>query len=97
MNAISDIEEDYPETTAHEQLASQFAEVLMSTGKHYFIEENQAGKFAIRAKGSERASRLVDTQRQAETMVKQFNPEDKPDVERVRNTETGGRDQWRKK
>jgi hypothetical protein len=23
-------------------------------------------------------------------------PDDKPDVERVRNTQTGGRDQWRK-
>jgi hypothetical protein len=68
----------------------------MSTGKHYFIEENEAGKFAVRAKGSERASRLLDTQKQGEAIVKQFNPDDRPDVERVRNTKTGGRDQWRK-
>ncbi len=68
----------------------------MSTGKHYFIEKNDEGKFAVRAKGSERASRLLDTQKEAEQLVKQFNPEDKPDVERVRNTKTGGRDQWRK-
>jgi hypothetical protein len=67
----------------------------MSTGKHYFIEENEDGKFAVRAKGSKRASRLADTQKEAEKLVKQFNPDDKPDVERVRNTKAGGRDQWR--
>lgn len=67
----------------------------MSTGKHYFIEENEDEKFAVRAKGSARASRLASTQKEAETLVKQFNPEDKPDVERVRNTKAGGRDQWR--
>ena len=69
----------------------------MSTGKHYFIEENENGKFAIRAKGSQRASRLADTQKGAERLVKQFNPEDHPDVERIRNTRAGGRDQWRGK
>lgn len=69
----------------------------MSTGKHYFIEENENGKFAIRAKGSQRASRLADTQKEAERLVKQFNPEDHPDVERIRNTRAGGRDQWRGK
>jgi hypothetical protein len=59
---------------------------------HYLIEENAEGKFAIRAKGSQRASRLVDTQKEAEKLVKQFNPDDRPDVERVRNTKTRGRD-----
>jgi hypothetical protein len=68
----------------------------MSTGKHYFIEENNMGKFAIRAKGSQRASRLCNTQKQAEALVKQYNPDDKPDVERVRNVKTGGRNKWRR-
>ncbi|HZQ42359.1 MAG TPA: DUF2188 domain-containing protein [Acidobacteriaceae bacterium] len=67
----------------------------MSTGKHYFIEENEDGNFAVRANGSQRASRLADTQKEAEKLVKQFNADDKPDVERVRNTKAGGRDQWR--
>lgn len=67
----------------------------MSTGKHYFIEENEDGKFAVRAKGSQRASRLADTQKEAEKLVKHFNPDDRPDVERVRNTGKGGRDRWR--
>jgi hypothetical protein len=69
----------------------------MSTGKHYFIEENDEGKYAVRAKGSDRASRLADTQKEAEKLVKQFNPDDHPDIERVRNTKTGGRDHWRAK
>jgi hypothetical protein len=37
-------------------------EVCTSTGKHYFIEENDEGKFAVRAKGSTRASKLLKTQ-----------------------------------
>jgi hypothetical protein len=44
---------------------------MMSTGKHYFIEENNEGKFAVRAKGSQRASRLADTQKEAADLVKQ--------------------------
>jgi hypothetical protein len=34
-------------------------------------------------------------QKQAEELVKKLNPDDKPNVERVRNTKGGGRDQWR--
>jgi hypothetical protein len=67
----------------------------MTTDKHYFIELNAAGKFAVRAKGSHRASRLCDTQKQAEVIVKKPNPDDKPNVERVRNTKFGHRDLWR--
>jgi hypothetical protein len=37
----------------------------MSTGKHYFIEQNDEGKFAVRAKGAERASAVFDTQGEA--------------------------------
>lgn len=69
----------------------------MSTGKHYFIEQNDEGKFAVRAKDSQKASRLADTQREAEEWVKQFNPDDRPNIERVRNTKNGRRDHWRAK
>jgi hypothetical protein len=67
----------------------------VTTDQHYFIEENGDGKFAVRAKESQRASGLRNTQKQAEVLAKKLNPDDKPDVERVRNTKTGGRDQWR--
>lgn len=67
----------------------------MSTGKHYFIEQNDEGKFAVRAKGAERASAVFDTQGEAIGHAKSLNPDDNPDVERVRDTANGGRDQWR--
>ncbi|HEY6767055.1 MAG TPA: DUF2188 domain-containing protein [Candidatus Sulfotelmatobacter sp.] len=66
----------------------------MPTKKHYFIEENANGKFAVRAKGSTRASVLVETQGEAIRLAKQFNPEDHPDVERVQKREKGP-DKWR--
>lgn len=67
----------------------------MPTDKHYFVEENSAGKFAVRAKGSKRASRLLDTQKSAEAFAKKLNSSDKTELERVRNTAGGKRDQWR--
>jgi hypothetical protein len=47
------------------------------------------------AKGSQRASDIVNTQRQAVESAKELNPNDRPDVERVRNIKVGGRDKWR--
>jgi hypothetical protein len=67
----------------------------VSVDKHYFIEETEDGRFAIRAKGSERASDIFNTQAEAIGRVRELNSDDHPDVERVRNTSTGGRDQWR--
>jgi hypothetical protein len=67
----------------------------MSTGKHYFIEQTEEGKFAVRAKDSERASALFATQAEAIAHAKDLNPEDNPNVERVRHTGAGGPDQWR--
>lgn len=67
----------------------------MPTGKHYYIEETDGGRYAVRARGSQRASDIVNTQRQAIERAKELNPDDRPDVERVRNTKAGGRDQWR--
>ena len=67
----------------------------MSTGKHYFIEQNDDGKYATTAKGASRASGLFDTQKEAIEYAKKLNPDDHPDVERVRNTSVGKPDQWR--
>jgi uncharacterized protein YdaT len=69
----------------------------MSTGKHYFIEKTDDGRYAVRAKGSERASEILDTQRAAIDRVSELNPNDRPDVERVRHTDVGGPDKWRSK
>jgi len=67
----------------------------MSTDKHYFIEQNDDSKFAVRAKGSDRASALFDTQAEAIAHARELNPNDHPDVERVRHTASGGPDKWR--
>jgi hypothetical protein len=66
----------------------------MSTDKHYFIEETDEG-FAVRARGAERASAVLPTQKEAIARAKELNPNDHPDVERVLNTSGGGRDKWR--
>jgi uncharacterized protein YdaT len=69
----------------------------MSTGKHYFIEQTEDRRYAVRAKGSEHASGIFDTQREAIDYAHELNPDDHPDVERVRNTDAGGPDKWRSK
>lgn len=55
----------------------------MSTGKHYFIEEKNEGKFAVRARGSWRANKVVDNQKAAQQLVKVLNPNDEPEVART--------------
>jgi len=67
----------------------------MSTEKHYFVESNDDGRYAVRAKGSERASALFDTQAEAIAEAKRLNPADHPNVERVRKVDGGGPDKWR--
>ena len=67
----------------------------MSTGKHYFIEQNAEGKFTVRAKDADRASATFNTQKEAIDHAKKLNPDDHPDVERIRNLDTGKRDKWR--
>lgn len=67
----------------------------MSTGKHYYIEENEHHKFAVRGEHSARASSLHRTQAEALAAVRRLNPNDHPNVERVRNTSAGRREHWR--
>ncbi len=67
----------------------------MSTGKHYFVEQTEDGRYAVRGKGSDRASGVFDTQREAIDRAHELNSRDHPDIERVRNTDLGGRDKWR--
>ena len=67
----------------------------MSTRKHYFVEETEDHRYAVRARGSDRASSVLDNQREAIERAIELNPNDHPDVERVRNTQVGSRDRWR--
>ncbi len=60
------------------------------------MEQTDDGRYAVRGEGSKRASGLFDTQRQAIDHANELNPVDHPDVERVRNTDVGRRDKWRR-
>lgn len=68
----------------------------MSKGE-YFIEKRQAqGDFAVRKPGSERASAIAPTQKEAIERAKEMNPDATRHIERVRNVTTGHPDKWRK-
>ena len=64
-------------------------------GTHFFIERNAAGTFVAKVEGEGEPKESFGTQEEAVAHAKMLNPKDHPDVERVRNTESGSRDQWR--
>ena len=61
-----------------------------------FVERRDKGDYAVRRGGAERASDVLATQAAAIARAKELNPHRAPLVERVRNTEVGRRDKWRK-
>lgn len=61
-----------------------------------YIEQREEGDYAIRKGGSDRASAVEETQKEAIERAKKLNPDAVVLVERVRNTDVGGRDKWRK-
>ena len=61
-----------------------------------FIERRPEGDYAVRRKGSERASDVLPTQKEAIERARELNSDRQPLVERVRDTDRGGRDKWRK-
>ena len=61
-----------------------------------FIERRPVGDYAVRKPGSERASAIAPTQKDAIARAEQMNPSATVLVERVRNTDKGGRDKWRR-
>jgi Uncharacterized protein conserved in bacteria (DUF2188) len=61
-----------------------------------FIERRPQGDYAIRRPGSDRASGVEQTQAGAIERAGEIAPRATILVERVRNTNIGGRDKWRK-
>ena len=62
-----------------------------------FIERREKeGDFAIRRPDSDRASGIADTQAEAIERAREIDPNATIEVERVRNTDRGGRDKWRR-
>ena len=64
--------------------------------KKLFVEQRDEGDYAIRRQGSDRASDVKQTQAEAIDRAGEIDPDAAILVERVRNTEKGGRDKWRK-
>jgi uncharacterized protein YdaT len=69
----------------------------MSNSKdRLYVEQRPQGDYAVRKEDSARASAVAPTQKEAIQKARELNPGKAPDVERVRNTNAGGRDKWRK-
>ncbi|MFZ2161922.1 MAG: DUF2188 domain-containing protein [Sideroxyarcus sp.] len=66
------------------------------SNKKVFVEKRTEGDFAVRRPNSERASAVLPTQAEAITRAKELSNGGAPIVERVRKTEGGKPDQWRK-
>mgnify|MGYP002262458521 CR=1 FL=1 len=66
------------------------------TDKKLYIERRPRGDYTIRKADSDRASATAQTQAEAIEKARRLNPEATILVERVRNTDKGRRDKWRK-
>lgn len=65
-------------------------------GGKIFIEQRPDGDYAIRRPGAERISGYEPTQSQAIERAREIDSAATIQVERVRNTNRGHRDKWRK-
>jgi hypothetical protein len=61
-----------------------------------YVERRPQGDYAVRRPNADRASDVLDTQREAIERARELNPGHSPVVERVRNTDRGHPDKWRK-
>jgi len=64
--------------------------------KELFIERRPQGDYAIRPPGAGRSSGIEPTEAKAIERAREIAPDASLLVERVRNTNVGGRDKWRK-
>jgi hypothetical protein len=61
-----------------------------------YVERRPQGDYAVRKLNSDRASDILPTQAKAIERARELNPGHSPDVERVRYTDRGKPDKWRK-
>ena len=62
----------------------------------FYIERRDDGKYKVMRPKADRASAVTDTQRDAIGKAREMDPGKSPDVERVRYTNRGKPDQWRR-
>jgi hypothetical protein len=68
----------------------------MANKDRLYVEKRPQGDFAVRRANSERASDVLRTQEEAIERAKQLSPGKSPVVERVKHTNRGEPDKWRK-
>jgi hypothetical protein len=69
----------------------------MTRKRELYVERREAEKdYAVRRPGSDRASVIEQTQAEAIERARELDPGAAVHVERVRDTNRGGRDKWRK-
>ena len=61
-----------------------------------FVERRDDGTYAVRKPDSKRASATASTQKDAIARARELNPDAAIHVERVRHTQKGAPDKWRK-
>ena len=66
------------------------------SGKLFVEQREKEGDYVVRRPGAERASGRADTQAEAIDVARDIDPTAAILVERVRDTDVGGRDKWRK-
>jgi hypothetical protein len=67
----------------------------MANKNNLYVERNDDGQYAIKKPAAQRASDILPTQKEAIERAKAINPDAAIHVERVRDTDKGGRDKWR--
>jgi len=74
----------------------QFSSEGKMSKNQLFVERRPDGDYAVRRPNSERASAVLPTQAEAIERARELNPGKAPLVERVRFTDRGSPDKWRK-
>lgn len=64
--------------------------------KELYVERRDEGDYAIRRPSSDRASDVRETQAEAIERAREIDPDAAIHVERVRDTDRGSRDKWRR-
>jgi hypothetical protein len=64
--------------------------------KRLYVERQDDGRYAVKHETLKRASAVCETQAEAIERAREMNPGHSPDVERVRYTNRGKPDQWRR-
>lgn len=78
----------------HRQITAGGTQVKEKEG--LFVEQRPQGDYAVRRPKAGRASAVLPTQAEAIEKARELNPGKPPLVERVRHTNSGNRDTWRK-